>query len=87
MKKNQKYNKRRNSRKGNYDWIGNGIPALQEELEIVLKPDTMNISRKRYDELVKKETTLEIIESAYSSASEYQFRDTVGYILGKEEKE
>ena len=71
----------------NYSWIGEGISVLQEELELTLRPDNMSISKKRYEELIKKEAMLEIISKMFDSVSGYDFRNTVGYVLGKESRE
>lgn len=48
-------------KEGRFDWIGNGFAELQEEgIEVVLKP-TVKISQDRYDELLHKEETLNIL--------------------------
>ena len=47
----------------------------------------MSISKKRYEELIKKEAMLEIISKMFDSVSGYDFRNTVGYVLGKESRE
>lgn len=85
--KKQKNNKNTHSHKDNYKWIDEGIPALREELDIVLSSDSIAVPHKRYDELIKKEGLLESIEKAYRSAPSYNFREAVGYILGKEAEE
>lgn len=77
----------KNARKDNYSWIGEGISVLQEELELTLRPDNMSISKKRYEELIKKEAMFEIINKMFDSVSGYDFRNTVGYVLGKESRE
>lgn len=77
----------KNARKDNYSWIREGISVLQEELELTLRPDNMSISKKRYEELIKKEAMLEIISKMFDSVSGYDFRNIVGYVLGKESQE
>lgn len=43
--------------------------------------ETVTIPRSRYDNLIRKEATLEIIERLYNKAKDYTFRDMVGYLV------
>jgi hypothetical protein len=49
---------------------------------------TVELSQERYDELLRKEALLEIIERFYAKTTDYSFRDVVGYLFAelKDEK-
>lgn len=42
------------------------------------------ISTERYDELLRKEATLDMIKGLYDRISEYAFRDAIGHLLKSE---
>jgi len=47
---------------------------------------TILVEQERHEELLKKETTLEIIKILHSKMSDYVFRDAVGHLLKTEVK-
>lgn len=77
----------KDAHKNNYDWIEKGVFVLQKEIELAFESDKMSISKKRYEELIKKEVMLEMISTMFYSGLEYNFRNTIGYVLGKESRE
>ena len=48
--------------------------------------NTIEVNQERYDELLRKEATLENIQRLYNHLSDYVFRDAVGHLLKTEAK-
>ena len=44
--------------------------------------DVIYVQQERYEELLKAETTLGIIEVLYNTVPRYDFHNVVGYVLG-----
>lgn len=87
-KKNRNINRNKHTN-DRYDWIGDGIPELQEQIELHLMPkkeDTITIPRSEYDELIKSQISLSLIEGLRDNVPSYELDSVLNAILGKREE-
>lgn len=58
-----------------YGWIDEGIEELKEgDLDIILRP-VVKVPQERYEELIKAETTLEILCRVLNLSKPYDFEN------------
>lgn len=69
------------------DCFEEGYPALQGELEFISEGD-VTISTSRYDELLRAEHTVELIEKAYTDKKAFKYdcerTAVIKFLLGME---
>ena len=50
----------------------------------VLRGETVEVTQRRYDELLRKESMLDTIKKLHGKTSDYVFRDVVGFLFSSD---